>query len=222
MIRTESIDDVNQCRDDPSDKSNWVQLEWKVLSSKPKIMELKNCLSDFESDHIINIAKPKLNTSSTGGGNKNAKRKSQTAWVSRESSEVIDWIHRRFADFTNIDENHIWNNIGSEQFQVVYYTIGDEYKSHHDWHDKRQGMRFFSFLMYLNDRESISAGGETYFEKIGLAVHPGKGSCILFYDILPDGNVDDLTLHAALPVKQGEKWLANLWVWDPMYVNFNA
>ena len=43
-------------------------------------------------------------------------------------------------------------------------------------------------------------------------VHPGKGSAVLFYNLLEDGNGDDLALHAALPVKQGEKWLANFWV----------
>jgi prolyl 4-hydroxylase len=26
---------------------------------------------------------------------------------------------------------------------------------------------------------------------------------------------DDLSLHAALPVTRGEKWLANFWIWDP-------
>ena len=32
-----------------------------------------------------------------------------------------------------------------------------------------------------------------------LAVHPGKGNAILFYNMLADGNVDDLSLHTALP-----------------------
>ena len=38
---------------------------------------------------------------------------------------------------------------------------------------------------------------------------------VLFYNLLADGNGDDLAVHAALPVYQGEKWLANFWVWDP-------
>jgi prolyl 4-hydroxylase len=48
-----------------------------------------------------------------------------------------------------------------------------------------------------------------------LQVQPGKGSAVLFYNLLEDGNGDDLALHAALPVNEGEKWLANFWVWDP-------
>ncbi|KAL7467426.1 hypothetical protein ACHAXS_007665 [Conticribra weissflogii] len=38
---------------------------------------------------------------------------------------------------------------------------------------------------------------------------------VLFYMLLPDGNSDDLTQHAALPVIKGEKWMSNLWIWDP-------
>ena len=40
-----------------------------------------------------------------------------------------------------------------------------------------------------------------------------QGTAALFYNLLVDGNGDDKSLHAALPVHQGEKWLANLWVW---------
>jgi len=49
-----------------------------------------------------------------------------------------------------------------------------------------------------------------------LKIKPEKGKAILFYNILPDGNFDELAIHEALPVTQGEKWLANLWVWDPV------
>eukprot|EP00954_Amorphochlora_amoebiformis_P026395 1378955-Amorphochlora_amoeboformis.AAC.1 len=34
--------------------------------------------------------------------------------------------------------------------------------------------------------------------------------------MLPDGNGDDLSLHSGMHVEAGEKWGANLWVWDPL------
>jgi hypothetical protein len=40
-----------------------------------------------------------------------------------------------------------------------------------------------------------------------LVVAPKSGKAVLFYSQLPDGNMDDLSLHAALPVTKGEKWL---------------
>ena len=39
---------------------------------------------------------------------------------------------------------------------------------------------------------------------------------VLFYNVLPDGNVDDFSQHGSQPIKEGEKFLANLWVWEPV------
>ena len=72
------------------------------------------------------------------------------------------------------------------------------------------------------DRYSLTkinhhTGGETWFprfvnaDKNELKVVPEKGKAVLFYNYLPDGNLDDLSQHAAVPVKKGEKWLINLW-----------
>jgi prolyl 4-hydroxylase len=58
------------------------------------------------------------------------------------------------------------------------------------------------------------ANAETFHE---LKVVPEVGKAILFYSQLPDGNMDDLSQHAANKIKEGEKWLTNLWVWDPVY-----
>ena len=38
---------------------------------------------------------------------------------------------------------------------------------------------------------------------------------MLFYNLDSTGNADELSLHGGLPVEQGTKWLANLWLWDP-------
>jgi hypothetical protein len=45
-----------------------------------------------------------------------------------------------------------------------------------------------------------------------------QGSAVLFYNQLPDGNVDKASKHGACPVLVGQKWAANLWVWNgPRY-----
>ena len=62
-------------------------------------------------------------------------------------------------------------------------------------------------------------GGATGFPKAangrGLGVRPAKGSAVLFYNMLPDGNGDDLSLHSGRPIVSGVKWVCNLWIWDP-------
>jgi prolyl 4-hydroxylase len=83
-----------------------------------------------------------------------------------------------------------------------------------------QPSRFATMLLYLNDD---MVGGETSFPRWlnsetsqPLLVQPQRGKAVLFYNMLPDGNYDERSQHAALPVKKGEKYLTNLWVWDPI------
>ena len=43
------------------------------------------------------------------------------------------------------------------------------------------------------------------------ALHIVQGSAVVFYSMLPDGNLDVESLHAGLPVGKGMKYIANLW-----------
>lgn len=47
-----------------------------------------------------------------------------------------------------------------------------------------------------------------------LAVKPKRAEAILFYSQLPNGDPDRSSYHGGCPVLQGEKWAANLWVWN--------
>merc|ERR1712048_633809 len=107
----------------------------------------------------------------------------------------------------------------------VHYERTQQYTPHHDFSHPRVGdplqkARFATLLLYLNEG---MVGGETSFPRWvnahttdELKITPKIGQAVLFYSMLPDGNLDDLSQHAALPVTSGEKWLANLWVWDPI------
>ena len=84
------------------------------------------------------------------------------------------------------------------------------------------GARFATLLLYLNDEGLV--GGETTFPRFvnaetfdKLKVQPKEGKAVLFYSQLPDGNLDDFSQHSAEKPRAGEKWLINLWTWDPKY-----
>lgn len=47
-----------------------------------------------------------------------------------------------------------------------------------------------------------------------LAVRPHSSRAVLFYSQLPNGQVDPASLHGACPVLSGQKYAANLWVWN--------
>lgn len=76
-----------------------------------------------------------------------------------------------------------------------------------------QPSRFATILFYLNDDME---GGETSFPlwlnaetTEELKVKPERGKAVLFYSLLPDGNYDERSMHAAMPVKKGEKVCIN-------------
>jgi len=48
----------------------------------------------------------------------------------------------------------------------------------------------------------------------GLLVAPVKGDALLFYSMSPDGKLDRASYHGGCPVLEGEKWGANVWVWN--------
>ena len=165
-------------------------------------------------------------------------RTSRNSWVERERSPIIDAIYRRAADLARIDEALLrrrssdempefkGKNSISETLQLVHYDKTQEYTAHHDFgyshiDDNMQGARFATILFYLNEG---MVGGETAFPRWvngksfhELKVKPEVGKAVLFYDQLPDGNLDDFSQHSAKPIIQGEKWLINLWIWDPNY-----
>jgi len=68
-----------------------------------------------------------------------------------------------------------------------------------------------TLLLYLNDQIDSESGGETSFpfaaDGKGIKIHPGKGGGVLFYNLLEDGNADELTAHSGMPVHKGIKWV---------------
>lgn len=203
-----------------------VQLHLEVVSLEPRAFVIENFLSDFEVNEIIKHARPRLHHSSVGdvdtGAFESDTRTSTNTWISRTHSAITETLFLRASDLLQIDEVLLTRHKNAEDMQVVHYTKGQRYDSHHDWGvSGYPESRFITLLLYLTDMDDSDAGGETSFPKAaggkGFKIHPGKGNAVLFYNLLEDGNGDDLALHAALPVNKGEKWLANFWVWDPKF-----
>lgn len=55
-----------------------------------------------------------------------------------------------------------------------------------------------------------------------LAVRPKAGRAVLFYSQHADGHQDFQSHHGACPVLSGEKWAANLWVWNTPREGFDG
>ena len=64
-------------------------------------------------------------------------------------------------------------------------------------------------LIYMS---KLQFGGSTAFLHSRTNVSPVKNSAVFWYNMLPNGEVDETTRHAACPVVHGIKWVSNQWI----------
>jgi prolyl 4-hydroxylase len=105
----------------------------------------------------------------------------------------------------------------SQDFQLLKYQVGQFYRRHHDYNptelDRPQGNRILTAYVYLND---VPAGGGTKFNSIrgGLEITPKRGRILLWPSVKDSDptKMDGRTDHEALPVEEGVKFGANIWI----------
>ena len=70
-------------------------------------------------------------------------------------------------------------------------------------------------MVYLSD---VDKGGETDFKELSLKIIPKKGKLIIFKNCLSDNRTPHpKSIHAGLPVIEGEKYAFNLWFHEKYY-----
>lgn len=185
----------------------------RPTASTPHLVRFYNFVSDYEMEVVKQLATPQLgratvHNSKTGKLEHADYRVSKSAWLKKESHKVVKDIVERIAHVTNLTLDT------SEVLQVANYGMGGQYEPHHDYslpHNVRKeiGNRIATMLIYMSD---IGYGGGTAFLYPGVAVQPIKGSSVFWYNLLPSGEADVTTRHAACPVLTGIKWVANQWI----------
>jgi len=207
----------------PQGMSDNSLLTLEVLATEPRLFKIPHFLSESEVAYLVSVGAKNVKRSLTGDwGGVSETRTSKNTWIERNSSPIIEKIFQRASDLLKIDEKVLTHGRQhddgfAESLQLVHYDVDDKYDAHYDW-GVEKGPRYITLLLYLNEP---TAGGETCFPRAkdanpdpGIIVSPKIGSAALFYNIMPDGNADIMSLHAALPVHRGEKWLANFWIRD--------
>lgn len=187
--------------------------EVSLCVEKPSLRVLDGVLDDDECAQLIELARPRLDralTVDTAGRHQvDATRTSSGMFFGIGETPLIERIEQRIADLVGLPVVH------GEGLQVLNYQPGEQYEPHFDWFDPnldgykvlaaRGGQRVASIIMYLN---SPAGGGGTHFPKIGLTVCARRGSAVYF---AYEGG-DQSSLHAGLPVTDGEKWIATKWL----------
>lgn len=199
-----------------------VALSWSPVG--PRAFMIENVLTPEECAHVISISKDRLRSSLIGaasgatGGFESKTRTSKMTFINRATTNELEAMHHKFADILNLSDQDL--RLAAEDLQVVRYEQGQEYAPHYDYSKDGSGDRLATLLIYLE-----SGGGTIFpraFDDRGLMVHPKQGDAVLFYSQLPDGNLDELSLHGGMPVASGTKWVCNLWLHSHSDRKWNA
>ncbi|GIL68396.1 hypothetical protein Vafri_21651 [Volvox africanus] len=222
----------------PQSTGPWIE----TVSWVPRAFIYHHFLTPEECDHLIEIAKPKLERSMVVGQEKDLIddiRTSYSASIGYGETKVVAEIEERIARWTHLPIRH------QEPMEVLRYVNGQKYDAHWDWFDEDEVVkaggsnRMATVLMYLSDVDP-QAGGETalplaipldsisqsvngrgYSEcagRMGISIRPRKGDVLLFWDMDPEGHVPDRhALHASCPTFFGTKWTATKWIHNTPY-----
>ncbi|VDP76401.1 unnamed protein product, partial [Echinostoma caproni] len=131
------------------------------------------------------------------------------AWLPDDLDEVTHRMNKRIHALTGLSMET------AEDLQVGNYGIGGYYAPHFDFGRVRQSQIACTnanvscrVVVFMSD---VTAGGGTAFNRIGALVNPVKNAAGFWYNLLPSGEGDLRTRHAACPVLVGSKWVMNVW-----------
>ena len=191
-----------------------------MYSSDPILYVVDNFLSDDECQAFIDAADGNLQPSvviSPEDLIQHKTRTSENCWIEHDVNELVHEVSKRFSILVQMPIRN------AEQYQLVYYKEGTEYKPHFDSFDHETqegkkywepgGQRMITVIAYLNN---VEEGGETGFPKLDVNISAKKGNVVVFHNTLLNDSttypkIHPKSLHGGMPVIKGEKWMVNLW-----------
>ncbi|MBT2286076.1 2OG-Fe(II) oxygenase [Paenibacillus polymyxa] len=186
------------------------------LHDDPFIVCFEQVATPSECRELIKLAESKLMPStvlSEKGEEYSHRRISEQVWLPHQLSQ-------RIAAIVDRPLHH------DEHLQIVRYQIGGKFEVHSDCYDLntvkgreaafQYGQRIFTAILYLN---TPNVGGETFFPQLNLQISPSEGKLLVFENC-KRGTTEPhpLSIHASLPVKKGQKWIATLWFCQDPFV----
>ncbi len=173
-----------------------------------------------ECDQMMALVDAEAIPSKLFSGSANADYRTSWSCNLRIEEPLVLAITRRIDVLMGFDTDR------GELLQGQRYHPGQEYKVHcdyfpprvHYWPLMRQcgGQRVWTTMIYLCD---VEEGGETEFPRLGLRVPPRRGTLLIWNNMRPDGSPNGETLHAALPVARGAKYVLTKWYRERPWVS---
>lgn len=174
---------------------------------------IENFLTAEECGGLVERAKGQLKPSEvTDATADKTFRTSMTCHLNEQTDPFINVIDDKISACLGVRWPY------SEPIQMQSYTVGQELKAHHDYFHMdlesyakvagKSGQRTWTFTIYLN---TVEKGGGTYFPYIDHVFYPMQGMAAIWNNLSPDGVPNRNTLHCALPVEMGEKFIITKW-----------
>tara|TARA_Y100000816_G_C25928617_1_gene484209 strand:+ start:119 stop:823 length:705 start_codon:yes stop_codon:yes gene_type:complete len=194
------------------------QIIKKILSTDPIIFTIDNFLSNKECDEIIKLSKNRKFSrgyvlDSESENTVSDIRTNSLIWIDHGTNYLTKKIVNRISTIVNLPPEN------AEDIQLIRYKKNEQYRHHYDaFHigsDLTSNQRLYTALVYLSD---VDKGGETDFKELSLKIIPKKGKLIIFKNCLSDNRTPHpKSIHAGLPVLEGEKYAFNLWFHEKYY-----
>ncbi|MDF2637046.1 MAG: 2OG-Fe(II) oxygenase [Novosphingobium lindaniclasticum] len=181
-------------------------------SSRLDLFIMRDFLAPVECDALAAMIESQHRPSTIANYNgDDAFRTSSTCDLSPDDPTVAA-LAAKLAALSGIDIAH------AEPLQGQRYEVGQEFKAHTDYFEPDNadftkycsiaGQRTWTFMVYLN---SVEAGGATRFKAIDKLIQPERGKLIAWNNRRADGTLNGATLHHAMKVRKGYKYVITQW-----------
>lgn len=220
----DSLDSVLPSVDESRSSSQWLKWfeaplthpdnsprAWKLDTPLAQVYEIPDLLSQEDCELLIDAINRQLIPSSVTTG-KPCYRTSSTCHLQGIDPELTGRIDEYLSSLLGVDPSF------SEPLQGQYYAKGQYFKEHTDWfapgteeyayHAGIGGQRTWTVMVYLN---TVERGGKTCFKHLNRCFAPVQGSALAWNNLTVDGVPNSFTLHEAMPVDEGEKWVITKW-----------
>jgi prolyl 4-hydroxylase len=184
----------------------------RIPSGKVEMFVLRGFLEEAECAGLIGLIDAERYPSTLANDDgQPGFRTSETCHLDHAHPAVIA-LDAKLAQLSGIDPAH------GEALQGQRYAPGQEFKAHTDYfeptaadfleHTAVSGQRTWTFMIYLND---VPAGGATRFKAIDKIIQPERGKLVAWNNRRADGSLNAATLHHAMKVRKGLKYVVTRW-----------
>jgi prolyl 4-hydroxylase len=189
---------------------------WRLDTPRAQVYEIPQLLSREECQCLIEAIDESLQPSTVTRGSSDY-RTSRTCHLRHQHPRLSKELDQRFADLLGVDPKL------SEPIQGQRYDVGEYFKQHTDWfapgtkeyatNTRNGGQRTWTIMVYLN---AVELGGETKFKRLDRSFVPQVGTALAWNNLLIDGSPNPFTLHEAMPIEIGSKWVITKWFREQM------